>query len=268
MDSNSPSMPFNHFLTINNSSRSITIPLSPLKKYWCHICKKSFPFYEINSDIKCPFCNKTFCELLNTQDISDPLHPIHFEPFVLNNSTSQNRNNLDNNYNNNTNRNTNLNEIINLTNIINRQIMINDSLTRTGIILEYIHNYLLERNIQNYNNYINNVINQISLLDANNYGNPPAAKKEIEKLKKIKINEEILKKLGIENSCAVCKDEFQIEEECLLMPCNHHFHENCLIPWLKKRNSCPVCRYELLTDDKDFEEMKKLKLKNNNNHHQ
>ena len=83
-------------------------------------------------------------------------------------------------------------------------------------------------------------------------------------MKKYKIDENKIKEFGFENSCAVCKDEFSIGEECLSMPCNHYFHGDCLLPWLEKRNSCPTCRYELPTDDADFEEKKKQKLNHNN----
>ena len=100
--------------------------------------------------------------------------------------------------------------------------------------------------------------------DNNRYGNPPASQNAVDKLKRCNINEQKLKEFGFENSCPVCKDEFVINEECLLMPCEHHFHKNCLIPWLKERNSCPVCRFELPTDDEDFERRKKEKLNNNN----
>ena len=123
-------------------------------------------------------------------------------------------------------------------------------------------NYIID---QNYNDNFDNIITHLMLHDTNRYGNPPASKKAVEKLKKYKINEEKIKEFGFENACAVCKDEFNIGEECLSMPCNHYFHGNCLMPWLKERNSCPVCRYELPTDDADFEEMKKIKMRNDNN---
>ncbi|CDW86796.1 ring finger protein [Stylonychia lemnae] len=42
----------------------------------------------------------------------------------------------------------------------------------------------------------------------------------------------------------------------LEMPCTHMFHDECLIPWLEKHNSCPTCRFELPTEDNDYEQRK------------
>ena len=44
--------------------------------------------------------------------------------------------------------------------------------------------------------------------------------------------------------------------EVILMPCTHQFHNECLIPWLEKHNTCPTCRHELPTDDTDYEQRK------------
>jgi len=223
-----------------------------MKKYWCHLCKKEFSHIYENDDIKCTFCGKTFCEIIENEDTSNSSHPINFEPFILNNSNSQN--NLNNSQNDNGgNQRHNINSL-------NRRA--ENLRNRANHIVELLTNYIF---IQNNNDNIDNIISHIMLHDTNKYGNPPAAKKAIENLKKYKINEEKIKEFGFENSCAVCKDEFNIGEECLSMPCNHNFHKDCIIPWLNERNSCPVCRYELPTDDKDFEEMKKRKLKNENN---
>ena len=223
-----------------------------MKKYWCHLCKKEFSHIYENDDIKCTFCGKTFCEIIENEDTSNTSHPINFEPFILNNSNSQN--NLNNSQNENGgNHRHNINSL-------NRRA--ENLRNRANHIVELLTNYIF---IQNNNDNIDNIISHIMLHDTNKYGNPPAAKKAIENLKKYKINEEKIKEFGFENSCAVCKDEFNIGEECLSMPCNHNFHKDCIIPWLNERNSCPVCRYELPTDDKDIEEMKKRKLKNENN---
>ena len=52
------------------------------------------------------------------------------------------------------------------------------------------------------------------------------------------------------------KQEKEIKEEYTLiqLPCFHEFHLNCITPWFKKQNSCPVCRYPLLTIDQTYNE--------------
>ena len=53
----------------------------------------------------------------------------------------------------------------------------------------------------------------------------------------------------LEKDCAVCKDQFSLETEdpdeqvVVTLPCQHPFHEPCILPWLKTSGTCPVCRY-------------------------
>lgn len=41
--------------------------------------------------------------------------------------------------------------------------------------------------------------------------------------------------------------------------CKHSFHSDCLMKWLEKSSNCPLCRYDLPTDDADYERYKKQK---------
>ena len=249
------------FQTINNNDFNNNYSQNQtIKKYWCHLCKKEFSHEYQNDDVKCLFCNKTFCEIIENEDTSNPLHPIHFEPFTFHNSNSHSINSQNENSINNNNINNNEYDPY-----ISRPSLTMSNILRRASSLQLI-NFLSTLHFhQNHNDNIDDIINHLMLHDTNKYGNPPAAKKEVKKLKKYIINEEKLKEFGFENSCAVCKDEFNIGEECLSMPCKHYFHDNCILPWLKERNSCPICRYELPTDDKDFEEMKKIRMKNESN---
>ncbi|CAK7338028.1 unnamed protein product [Dovyalis caffra] len=96
------------------------------------------------------------------------------------------------------------------------------------------------------------LIQQLAENDPNRYGTPPASKRAIDALPTMKVTEEMMKS-EMNNQCAVCKDEFERGGEVKGMPCKHVFHEDCIMPWLKMHNSCPVCRYELPTDDPDYE---------------
>lgn len=52
----------------------------------------------------------------------------------------------------------------------------------------------------------------------------------------------------LEKDCAVCKEQFSLETEdpdeqvVVTLPCQHPFHEPCIMPWLKSSGTCPVCR--------------------------
>ncbi|KAM7475263.1 hypothetical protein LguiB_022506 [Lonicera macranthoides] len=94
------------------------------------------------------------------------------------------------------------------------------------------------------------LIQQLAENDPNRYGTPPASKPAVEALPVIKINKELM---DSDSECAVCKDSFELGEEVKQMPCKHIYHSDCIIPWLEMHNSCPVCRYELPTDDPDYE---------------
>lgn len=87
-------------------------------------------------------------------------------------------------------------------------------------------------------------------------GAPPAAKVAVEGLETVVMNseEEVI-------VCAVCKDLLNVGESAKKMPCGHRYHGDCIVPWLSARNSCPICRFELPTDDPEYEEERKKMVK-------
>lgn len=98
------------------------------------------------------------------------------------------------------------------------------------------------------------VVGQIVESDSVLKGSPPAAKSFVDSLPYVVLTKEDV----MENSivCAVCKDEISVGEKAAQLPCCHHYHGECIVPWLSIRNTCPVCRFELPTDDADYEQRK------------
>ncbi|KAF9671455.1 hypothetical protein SADUNF_Sadunf12G0049500 [Salix dunnii] len=96
-------------------------------------------------------------------------------------------------------------------------------------------------------------------------GRPPAAKSVVEKLPSV-----VLMKRDVESNnavCAVCKDDINVGERVKQLPCMHRYHGECIVPWLGIRNTCPVCRYELPTDDADYERRKVAERPASAGHH-
>ncbi|KAG9443333.1 hypothetical protein H6P81_014673 [Aristolochia fimbriata] len=98
------------------------------------------------------------------------------------------------------------------------------------------------------------LLEQLAQADNSRRGAPPASAAFVESLPRVIISREHIKHEGL--ICAVCKDSLTLNSEASLLPCSHLYHPSCILPWLSTRNSCPVCRYELPTDDKDYEERK------------
>ena len=199
---------------------------SSSKKYWCHNCKKTFNKIYIESQpIECIFCYNQICEEI----IENENNPQNYIPYNPRGEENQP-------------------QIIRISNPNN-------------FLIDFVLNLL---NMNYEEEEIETILNYLMNNDTNRYGSPPASKKEIEKLNKYILTKEKLDNFGIENICSVCKEEFQIGNEMLDLPCKHYFHKDCLMPWLNQHDSCPVCRFELQTEDEDYEKMK-IERNNRNN---
>ncbi|GLT67024.1 hypothetical protein SLA2020_393590 [Shorea laevis] len=88
-------------------------------------------------------------------------------------------------------------------------------------------------------------LSQIELAGFGQLGNQPASKSAIESMPTVEIEST---HVNSECHCAVCTEPFELGIKAREMPCKHIYHEDCIIPWLSIRNSCPVCRHQLPAD--------------------
>lgn len=54
-------------------------------------------------------------------------------------------------------------------------------------------------------------------------------------------------KIGMENvgpNCAICLAQYEADETCRRLPCDHFYHSECIDKWLNQVNQCPLCRRE------------------------
>lgn len=230
--------------------------------YWCHLCKLQFSrLYIEGTEVFCRMCSKSFCEEITNAQVEED-HPSKFRPFAY---TRQGRelNNLS--------QTSSPYSSLSHSNIsFDHQMQIDTYDGTPSFPYQFLASLIRdESNMYNMDN-MESILDYILQNDPNRYGSPAACKKFVENLKKLKVDEALLKTLEnkeslncVSISCSVCKDEFEIEQILIELPCNHFFHEDCILPWLKERNSCPCCRFELpIEEDEDDDESKKIQHMN------
>lgn len=89
---------------------------------------------------------------------------------------------------------------------------------------------------QDVDHYERALQNYVLLMRANQESLPPA-EINIESIQTISTNEEMK-----DIECKICEENFKADEEAKKLDCSHLFHANCLVPWLKIKNTCPTCR--------------------------
>lgn len=73
----------------------------------------------------------------------------------------------------------------------------------------------------------------------------PACKPPIPCLKKVKIEQQTPGSMNEELCCAICLQDFPDGSEAATTRCSHLFHCHCIVKWLSKSTSCPMCRTKL-----------------------
>ena len=89
---------------------------------------------------------------------------------------------------------------------------------------------------------------------------PPASVNAINSLHMVQVTaEDLLEETNKE--CLICLSEQEIGSYAVKLPCGHLYHRPCLVEWLEKHCTCPVCRYEIESADPVYESMRQQRMK-------
>lgn len=100
-------------------------------------------------------------------------------------------------------------------------------------------------------------------------GPPPASEKILSNLldgssKRTLTTKEVEAFTTNDERCTVCLEEFAVGDDVTTLPCKHTFHCGCAKRWLEKHCTCPVCRYEVESNDPHFEENREERMERYN----
>jgi len=94
---------------------------------------------------------------------------------------------------------------------------------------------------RDYINHQNNERNQ--RLITNNTSSSDSTEINTQNIEKIEIQ---FKNNLYQNECTICLENFNENEILYELSCKHYYHKDCIDDWLSKKNTCPLCRLNLL----------------------
>ncbi|CAN0884437.1 Probable E3 ubiquitin-protein ligase RHB1A [Linum grandiflorum] len=68
------------------------------------------------------------------------------------------------------------------------------------------------------------------------------------KSKVIRADEPVSLKTEEDDVCPICLEEYDSENPKLITKCEHHFHLPCILEWLERSDTCPICDQEIGLD--------------------
>jgi len=89
---------------------------------------------------------------------------------------------------------------------------------------------------------------------------PPASRSFLAALKEIPVTADDI--LEVNNrECLVCLEDHAVGGLAVKLPCGHLFHKSCVSDWLKRHCTCPCCRFEVESDDVEYEKDRRMRMK-------
>ncbi|CAM9413662.1 unnamed protein product [Choristocarpus tenellus] len=91
-------------------------------------------------------------------------------------------------------------------------------------------------------------------------GPPPASNLALKNIPDIQVVAHDLAE-ETNHACSICLDDFNLGDKAVKLPCAHIFHRECVWEWLELHCTCPVCRFELETDDRKYEAERRVRMR-------
>lgn len=63
-----------------------------------------------------------------------------------------------------------------------------------------------------------------------------------------KLDEPVVSTTEEEDACPICLEEYDTENPKLITKCEHHFHLSCILEWMERSDTCPMCDQEVMFD--------------------